>query len=234
MVFRVTPKRLLIIYYSYSGQTRKLINSFAAGLERKGVAVDWLAIRPRNKMQFPLRSIPAAMKMMVETFFRKRIDIEQVDSPPLGGWDMIVLAGPTWSYHPCGPVLSFFDRYGEIFQNARVLPFISCRGYWRAHYYQLKYMLTRRKAKVLRPLVFLHTGPEPWRTIGVFLKMGGKMPEANTSWISRYYTRFGHTREQVEYAGVLGERFASAMVEEKAESWGIQVVKNVSRHNLEM
>ena len=224
----MASKKVLIIYYSYSSQTRKVIQAFSSGLEEGGVEIQWLQLKPIEKIAFPLGSVASTFKMMLETFFRKRIKIEPLLINDIAQFDLVILAGPTWSYNPSGPMLNFFDDYGKVLANSTVVPFISCRGYWRLHYYQLRYMLQKRKAEVLNPLVFLHTGPEPWRTIGVFLKLAGKVPESGKSWISKYYQKFGHTREQIDYAQKLGIRFGSLMEEpDKLRKFQIEAVREV-------
>lgn len=205
-------KRILIIYYSYSSQTRNLVTSFVEGLERQDVEVTVEQLKPVRKLSFPLGSMLSTLVMMVETFFRKREPISPIGLDVTKKYDLIVLAGPTWSYNPSGPMLAFFDKYSQQFAHHTVLPFISCRGYWRMHYYQLKYMLHRSKAKVLKPVVFLHTGPEPWRTIGVFLKLAGHVPESGNSIVSKYYHKFGHTREQVRFSGIIGEKIGNLLI----------------------
>ncbi len=200
-------KQVLIVYYSYSGQTRKLIHAFAEGLEQGGAVVNKLSLKTEKKLQFPLGSLFTTFVMMLQTFFRKRILIEKLQPDTGLDSDLIIIAGPTWSYNPSGPVLWYFDEYGEMLSNKKVLPFISCRGYWRLHFMQLRYMLSKRKAEALQPVIFLHTGPEPWRTIGVFLKIAGYSPEGDSSWMRKYYPRFGHSREQIKYARKLGLDF---------------------------
>lgn len=207
----VSNRRVLFLYYSYSGQTRKLLKAFANGLEDGGAEVIRHQIRPLEKLVFPLPSMMSAVKMMVETFFRRRVAIEEVDEALVEHVDLIVLAGPTWSYNPSGPILSFIDCHGEVLAGRRVMPFISCRGYWRMHYWQLKFLLKKHGAGVVNPLIFLHRGPEPWRTIGVFLKTAGKHPEAEKSWMHRYYKRFGHYREQVALAERYGREYAALL-----------------------
>ncbi len=110
-------------------------------------------------------------------------------------------------------MLRFLDLYGSFFKDKQVVPCISCRGYWRTHFYQLRYMLKQRGAEVLAPLVFLHGGREPWRTVGVFLKIAGRMPESKRSWLTRYYPRYGHGRGQVERARTLGEEYGKKLLE---------------------
>jgi len=213
----MADRKILIIYYSCSGQTRKLVTAFAAGLEAGGVQVSWQPLRPISKIPFPAGSMGAALSMMVRTFFRRRDAIAELDHKAPGQWHVIVLAGPTWSYNPSGPVLALLDDHGTIFLDRPVLPLISCRGYWRLHYWQLQALLRSRGACVLSPLIFKHPGKEPWRSIGLFLKMAGRNPETAGSWIGRYYKGFGHSSEQVECARKRGRRFAAELAE---DFWG--------------
>ncbi len=150
--------------------------------------------------------------MMVQTFLRKRYPIQPLNPICFDHWDLIILAGPTWSYNPSGPVLSLLDRDGKsLFGGKIVLPFISCRGYWRVHFYGLRALLRRCGATVAAPIVFSHPTPEPWRTIGVFLKLAGKVPEAGNSWFRRFYPKYGHSREQVEDSRKIGVELGEAI-----------------------
>lgn len=203
-------KRVLLVYYSYSGQTSRLIQAFGGGLEDSGVEVTRHRLIPVERLSFPLGSFFLTVKMMIITFFRRRIAITPESKKITGDWDLIVLAGPTWSYSPSGPVLCFYDSNRKLFDNQQVLPFISCRGYWRVHHWQLRYMLKRCGARVLEPVIFKHRGSEPWRSIGVFLKIAGRNPESD-GWLRRYYKRYGHTREQVEHARSMGARIGAGL-----------------------
>jgi multimeric flavodoxin WrbA len=170
---KVTKKRVLILYYSFSSQTRNLLQAFVDGLEFHGVEICWQQLKPLQKLQFPLGSITSTLTMMVQTSLRKRFKIEAIDKVCYSDWDLVILAGPTWSYNPSGPVLSLIDHCGDLFNGRKVMPFISCRGYWRLHLWGLNSMLRKKGAMVLNPLIFLHVGAEPWLTIGVFLKLAG-------------------------------------------------------------
>ncbi len=210
----MADRKVLIIYYSCSGQTRKLVNAFAAGLKERGVEVGWQPLRPIRKVPFPAGSIGAALLMMARTFCRRRNAIGGLDGKTAEQCQAIVLAGPTWSYNPSGPVLSLLDDHCDIFLHRPVLPLISCRGYWRLHYWQLRVLLRVRGARVLSPLIFKHPGKEPWRTIGVFLKIAGRSPENDGSWIGRFYKGYGHSSEQVDCARKKGRSFAAELLED--------------------
>ncbi|MEN8189761.1 MAG: hypothetical protein ABFS19_07930 [Thermodesulfobacteriota bacterium] len=198
-------RRVLVVYYSFSHQTLNLLKGLTQGLEENGVEVTWESLRTVEPLRFPIGTVLSTVWMMLLTFFRKRYAIKEISPDCFSSWDLIILAGPTWSYNPSGPVLSLFDRDGErLFKGQLVMPFISCRGYWRMHLFGLRRLLKKCGAETTDPIVFSHPTMEPWRTIGVFLKLAGKVPEAGTSWFRRFYPKYGHSRKQVAEALEIG------------------------------
>ena len=128
-------------------------------------------------------------------------------------WDYIVLAGPTWSYQPSGPILDFLDRYGrDVCRGSVVIPFISCRSYWRLHNWTLKRRLCSLGACVKKPVVFMHPAKEPWRFIGLILKLRGKVMQREYSWIKKHYPGYGHSREQGAEALQTGRKHAEELL----------------------
>jgi hypothetical protein len=212
----VDPPRVLIIYFSLSGQSRGLINLFAAGLRSKGVTVVIEQLQPQNRIGWPFGTIHRTLWMMLVTFLRRRTPIQPVSPACFHSYDLVVLAGPTWSYTPSGPILSLLDRYGQrIFNGQRVVPLISCRGYYRHHQWILKRMLHRFTDLVENALVFRHPVREPWSTFGVFLKSAGFRPE-KIALLASHYQRFGHTRQQLLAAKARGEKLGQRLRESLA------------------
>jgi hypothetical protein len=198
-------KHVLILCYSYSGQTSSLLRKLSEGLERQQVKVSIEKLSPNKTIRFPFGDIPTTLKMMLITFFRKRFPIAELSEKCNREYDLIILAGPTWSYHPSGPVLSLFDRDGSrLFKGRTVIPFISCRGYWRAHWYGLRQKLRKCGATIPNLIVFTHPTKEPWRTIGVFLKLAGKNPE-QSGLMKKVYSKYGHGTDQLVEAKRFGE-----------------------------
>lgn len=216
-------KRVLIIYYSFTQQTKLQLKQLIAGLESSGVEVTLERMEPVNPYEFPFRTNLRLAWAMVETFFRRRMEILPLSTQCSGNWDRIILAGPTWSYHPSGPMFDFLDRYGrEICAGKRVIPFISCRSYWRWHYRTLKIYLRRCGALVEDPIVFTHPIREPWRLIGLVLQLRGKMVRREKSWFRKHYPGYGHSREQGLAAFRKGKEIAEKLltVSEHNESQG--------------
>lgn len=208
---RAKNNQILLIYYSFSGQTGVLLNRLAAGLKEKGIEVFFEKLKPVKHLRFPVGSILRTYLMMIATFFRRRVPIEELSAKCSQEYDLIILAGPTWSYNPSGPILAFLDRDGkDVLGGREVLPLISCRGYWKQHWWGLRRLLEKCGAHYSNMIAFSHPNPEPWRTIGVFLKIAGKYPE-RTGFISKHYSRFGHSTEQMEEAFRFGQLIGDAL-----------------------
>lgn len=206
------PPRVLIVYYSFSGQTTGLLNHLAIGLKELGATVTLEKLRPLNPPRFPLSSVAATFKMMLLTTLRQRLPIKEPNKTVWTGYDLLILAGPTWSYNPSGPVLDLLDRFGSrLFSGRQVIPLISCRGYWRLHWLGLKRILLGCGAQVPNRIIFVHPAPEPWRTIGVFLKIAGKAPERSRL-LGAHYQRYGHSKEQLTEAERLGKVLGQALI----------------------
>ena len=209
-----SPKQntqVLLSYYSFSGQTGVLINRLAAGLKEQGVEVFFEKLKPVKHLRFPVGSILRTYLLMLTTFFRKRIPVQELSAKCRRDYDLIILAGPTWSYNPSGPVLFFLDRDGkDVLGGREVLPLISCRGYWKVHWWGLRRKLEKCGARFSNMIAFSHPNPEPWRTIGVFLKIAGKNPE-RSGFISKHYSRFGHSNEQMEEAFRFGVQIGESL-----------------------
>jgi hypothetical protein len=206
-----SKKQVLLIYFSFSGQTGVLINRFATGLKEQGVEVFFEKLKPVKHLRFPVGGIFRTFAMMLTTFFRIRVPIQELSSKCDQEYDLIILAGPTWSYNPSGPVLFFLDKYGkEVLGGREVLPLISCRGYWKMHWMGLRRKLQKCGAHFSNVIAFSHPNLEPWCTIGVFLKIAGKNPE-RSGFIGKYYNRFGHSNEQMEEARRFGAQIGESL-----------------------
>jgi len=206
-----TPPRVLIIYYSFSGQTTGLLNHLSIGLKQQGIEVAVERLRPLQPPRFPVGAILPTIKMMLTTAIRQHLPIQELSTASRASYNLLILAGPTWSYNPSGPVLDLLERFGsQLFRGQTVLPLISCRGYWRTHWLGLKRLLLACGAVIPNKIIFSHPATEPWRTIGVFLKIAGKAPERSPL-IGRFYKHFGHSTEQMLEAERLGVLIGTAL-----------------------
>lgn len=205
------PIRVLIVFYSLSAQTSGLVHSLASGLADQGVGVVMERLNPLEGLKFPLGSFLATLRMMLSSLLRRRVPIEELSEACWQKYDLVIVAGPTWSYNPSGPILTLLDRDGgKLLAGKKVIPLVSCRGYWRTHWFGLYRLLESCGAEIPNKIIFTHPTKEPWRTIGVFMKLAGKMPEK--AWlIGRYYHHFGHAKAQKDEAYSFGVVIGNAL-----------------------
>ena len=93
----LSQKQVLIVYYSFSSQTSRLVQQLATGLEESGVSVQCERLEPAVKMDLPFTSSWSMFKTMVSSFFRSRTPLQDPSYPDGVEWDLIILGGPTWS-----------------------------------------------------------------------------------------------------------------------------------------
>lgn len=223
-------KKILVLYYSHSSQSHNLIQAMIQGMADSSVTVNRYRLQPIEAQKFPIGTVPSTVWKMLRTFFRQRVPIELLPSYCFDPYDLVVLAGPTWSYHPSGPVLSLFDRDGDrLFEGSLVIPMISCRGYWRMHWWGLKLMLKKYKATIPNVIIFTHPNKEPWRTVGVFLKLAGQVPE-RMGWMQPHYRKFGHTRSQLDEARSFGEKIVGTLARDE-DLAGLDFNTGPARHD---
>lgn len=209
----MTRKRVLVVYYTFTQQTRTLLMRFIDGLKDSRVEVTMERLQPIAPYQYPFRTFFHLAVAMIVTLFQRRMAIQPIAAHCRDHWDCIILAGPTWSYNPSGPVLAFLDRDGkEVCAGKKVVPFISCRAYWRPHYWIVSRRLRRYGAKVESPVVFSHPVSEPWRSLGLLLKLLGIIGHKRYAWLRRYYPRYGHTDAQRQEAMEQGRQLAEKML----------------------
>ena len=189
------------------------LKKFISGLENAGIEVSQERLEPITPYEFPFRTNMRLAVAMILTFFKRRMTIKPVRDC-FRSWDCIILAGPTWSYHPSGPMLDFLDRYGrDVCGGKIVIPFISCRSYWRLHYWTLKRRLGVCGSKVQNPIVFMHPQKEPWRFIGLILQLRGKIRcGGQNSWFRQHYPGYGHSKEQGGEAMEEGKKLAEKLL----------------------
>jgi hypothetical protein len=205
------PKpKALCVFYSLSGQTTKLVRAFADGFAEAGGTVTVLRLHPAKKIPFPFPTMLMTAWMMFRTLFKVKDPV--VESTPLSfDPDVVIVGGPTWSFNPSGPILAWLDHDGKwVLKGKPVIPLISCRSYWKLHWWELKKSILALGGKPEGPVVFTHPLKEPWRSIGVFLVLMGKNPE-KMPLIKHHFPRYGHTHDQADEAKRLGAELACAL-----------------------
>lgn len=94
----------LVVYYSRTGVTRKLVEGLVQALRDMGVAVDAQEVKLRREYGRPLHLNP---KLIADTL-RGDADVEVAFDPC--PYKALILACPVWFNKPAAPIAAFLRR----------------------------------------------------------------------------------------------------------------------------
>jgi len=144
---------ILFVYYTYSQQTRLVVESMAGVLRARNCDVQLARIEftdPRYAKrfaQFPLRHAYLDIFGMILPQLRGVTgQIRIPDEVRSGNYDLVCIASPTWWLHPCMPIRSFLesDVAGTLLAGKRCAAVAVAHRYWRDDLRILKQHIVKR------------------------------------------------------------------------------------------
>lgn len=124
-------KRVLVVYYSQTGQLRRVAESMCAPLEAAGITVDWCPLRPRQPYPFPWPLL-RFFDQFPETVHLDPPEIEPLGVAADARYDLIILAYTVWYLSPAPPVTTFLHSEAgrRLLRDTPVVTLIACRNMW--------------------------------------------------------------------------------------------------------
>ncbi len=142
-------KKVLVIYFSQTGQLKSVLDSFISKLPDKDIRVDVRTIKPKKAYPFPwpfytfFDEFPEAVQMDgCEIEELKDIDKE---------YDLIILGYTVWYMSPSIPITAFMQsaQAKDIFKNRPVVTVVACRDMWVLAQEKMKVMLKNLDARLI-------------------------------------------------------------------------------------
>jgi hypothetical protein len=123
-------KKMLVIYYSQSGQLKSTIDSFLSGFMLK-YEIDMAELKPIPPFPFPWTWF-SLFNTFPETVNQKPCELAQLEIKSTD-YDLVVLAFQTWFLHPSIPMRSFIqsETCHHIVKDRNVILLMNCRNTWR-------------------------------------------------------------------------------------------------------
>src|SRR3546814_19870390 len=116
-------RRVLVVYFSQTGQLRRVAESLCAPLTAAGVEVDWCALQPRQPYPFPWPFFRSSDQ------FPETVHLDSPTLQPLGidvarHYDLVVLAYTVWFLSPAQPIAASLDsaHATPLFPTPTVVP----------------------------------------------------------------------------------------------------------------
>lgn len=152
--------RILVIYYSQTGQLRRVAESMLSPLSgRDDVEVIWHAVSPQPAYPFPWPFF---------TFFDAFPESVYLDPPsvatpgfdPDSHYDLVVLAYQVWFLAPSLPITGFLKSpAARVLRNKRVISLIACRNMWITAHGTMMRELQALGARLTDNVVLTDNGP---------------------------------------------------------------------------
>jgi hypothetical protein len=152
-------KRVLMIYYSQSGEVAQVVKRFAARLEAAGAALTVEAIRPRADYPYPWKSVRRFFDAMPETITGQAPEIEPPQFDRRTGFDLVIIVYPVWFLSPAPPIQGFFrSDHAAVLRDTEVITVSVSRAMWQQASLTMKRLLAAAGAVHCDNVVVTHQG----------------------------------------------------------------------------
>ena len=149
----MTVPKVLIVYYSQTGQLSALAQYFAKPLQQAGVVTDCVPLVPQQPYPFPWR-FWRFFDTFPETAHLRPAPIEPPQIPH-DDYDAVVIAYTVWFLAPSQPITAFLQRpeTRRLLAGKPVITLIGCRNMWLAAQEKMKTLLAANGAQLVGNIV---------------------------------------------------------------------------------
>lgn len=171
-------KKILVIYYSQTGQLRDISNHLVKPFEtNSNYSIDYYKIEPENDFSFPWKG-EEFYDVFPESFQQIPIAIKAPPEEIVNqDYDLIILAYQIWFLTPSIPVNSFLksDFVSSLLKGKKVITVIGCRNMWAKAQQKTKQLIENAGGKLVGNIAFVDKSPNLISVITiVHWVMGGK------------------------------------------------------------
>jgi hypothetical protein len=152
-------KRILLIFYSQSGEAERIATIFEREMAGSGHSVTVCRLRPAVGYPYPWGSVGTFFDVMPETQLGRPPAIRRPHFDPDAAWDLVVLVTPVWFLAPALPVQGFFrSPAAAVLRGRAVLTVTVSRAMWQQGSERLKRLLAAAGARHVDNVVVTHQG----------------------------------------------------------------------------
>jgi len=172
-MLKTVPKKILVVYYSQSGQLTDLVRNVCTPLEADpDITVTYLAIEPEHAYPFPWPFLQF-FNTFPETVYNDTPRLNALTLPTNSGFDLVILAYQVWFLSPSLPISAFLKtpEAKTLLHNTPVITLIGCRNMWLMAQEQMKQQLQTLGARLIDNVVLTDTAHSAFTFISTPLWM---------------------------------------------------------------
>ncbi len=199
-------KKVLVLYYSQSGQLKDVLASITAPLEESAaIKCDWRALEPLEPYPYPW-PFYTFLNIFPEAVDLDGCPLQELE--PAADYDLIILGYTVWFLSPSIPVAGFLQspQARNLFSGKPVITVIACRDMWLLAQEKVKALLKDLGARLLDNVVLTDQG----KSISTFVTTPRWLLTGNKEafW---GFPRAGIAAEEVAAASRFGRRLEGAL-----------------------
>lgn len=156
--------RILVLYYSQTGQLTRAARSMLAPLAgRSDIEIVWEELEPREAYPFPWTFFQF-LDVFPESVYLDPPPMQPVGFDPDSHFDLVILAYQVWFLSPSLPVTGFLkSQAARVLRGKPVITLIGCRNMWLTAHEKVTRLLAGQGATLIDNVVLVDQGP-PWAT----------------------------------------------------------------------
>jgi menaquinone-dependent protoporphyrinogen IX oxidase len=167
------PPRVLLLYYSYTGQAHKVLDAAGEVFRSRGCDVQTAEIKFTDQRyaekfsRFPMRRVwPDMLSVLGAQKRNETGEISVPDEARDGGYDLICIGSPTWWQTVSMPMRSFLksDAAHKLLSGKPFAVFVVCRQYWQENSTAVRELAEQQGGKYVDELHFTYPG-DPLRSM---------------------------------------------------------------------
>lgn len=124
-------KKILVLYYTQSGQLRAILDSIAKPFIDAGDSVTFERIVPSQQFPFPWSGF-TFFNAFPETFSQTPLALQPTSSQAYDNFDLVILGYQPWFLTPSRPVSAWLqsDAARAIIGEKKIMTVLGCRNMW--------------------------------------------------------------------------------------------------------
>ena len=210
-------KKVLVVYYSQSGQLTRVIKSVLSALDQdKGIEIVYEQIQPTKAYPFPWPFF-RFFDVFPECIYLDPPNLNPFQFDSFENFDLIVLAYQPWFLSPSLPMTGFIKspEAARVLKNKPVVTVIACRNMWLMAQERMKEMTGQVGGSLVDNIVMVDQGTPAatyvttprWMFTGKKDRYLGLFPPAGVSEEDiQGASRFGHALRDGLYDGRISRK----------------------------
>lgn len=149
-------KKILVVYYTQTGQLQSAVKSTLTPLEKDGISIDYLHIKPKKAYPYPW-SYMEFFDIFPETVHGIPTELDPFSINHEANYDLVVIAYQPWFLSICVPINSFLqtEEAKKLLKGKSVVTILACRNMWLNGQEKMKLHLKNLQANLVGNITFV-------------------------------------------------------------------------------